>query len=226
MSTFAAAPGLLAHAVSYALTSARRATPRRLPLATPCEGWDLRTLVLHVSDSLGVLAEAMSAGYVGTRPPGEGTAAEPDPVACLRRRARALLGACAAARPDEHLIAIGDRELAAGTAAAAGAIEIAVHGWDISVACGARRPVPPGLAAALLPIAPLLIPRGTRAGLFADPVPVPERACPGDRLVAFLGRPPGLPAAPGAALTRSRLRWAAGRGRPAAIPGNPAGLYQ
>jgi uncharacterized protein (TIGR03086 family) len=74
--------------------------------------------------------------------------------------------------------------------AVTGVIEITVHGWDISVACGARRPVPPGLAAALLPVAPVLIPRATRAGLFADPVPVPEAACPGDRLVAFLGRLP------------------------------------
>jgi uncharacterized protein (TIGR03086 family) len=74
--------------------------------------------------------------------------------------------------------------------AAAGAIEIAVHGWDISAACGAHQPVPPRLAAALLPLAPLLIPRASRPGLFADPVPVPETACPGDRLVAFLGRRP------------------------------------
>jgi hypothetical protein len=58
------------------------------------------------------------------------------------------------------------------------------------VACGVRRPVPPGLAAELLPLAPVLIPRATRARLFADPVPVPEPACSGDRLVAFLGRQP------------------------------------
>jgi hypothetical protein len=82
---------------------------------------------------------------------------------------------------------------------AAGTIEITAHGWDISVACGSRRPVPPGLAALLLPIAPLFIPPGTRAGLFADPVPVPGRACPGDQLVAFLGRQPRIAAAPGAA---------------------------
>jgi uncharacterized protein (TIGR03086 family) len=101
-----------------------------------------------------------------------------------------LLGACAAAGAGERRVAIGDRELTVSVTAAAGAIEIAVHGWDISAACGAHRPVPPGLAAALLPAAPLLIPRETRAGLFADPVPVPEAACPGDRLVAFLGRRP------------------------------------
>jgi hypothetical protein len=81
-------------------------------------------------------------------------------------------------------------------AAAAGAIEITVHGWDISAACGSRRPVPPDLAALLLPIAPLFITPGSRAGLFADPVPVPGRACPGDQLVAFLGRQPHCPAAP------------------------------
>ena len=133
------------------------------------------------------------AGSAPAAAPGD----EPDPVACLRRRARALLGVCAAAGRAERLVAIGDRELTVNVAAAAGAIEIAVHGWDISAACGVRRPVPPGLAAALLPIAPLLVPRATRAGLFADPVPVPALAGPGDRLVAFLGRHPRLPAAPG-----------------------------
>ena len=78
--------------------------------------------------------------------------------------------------------------------AVTGAIEIAVHGWDISVACGAGRPVPLGLAAVLLPIAPLLITPETRPGLFADPFRLPGPACPGNRLVAFLGRHPRLAA--------------------------------
>jgi uncharacterized protein (TIGR03086 family) len=181
------APGLLEQAVGYALSITAQITPPLLPLATPCEGWDLRTLLLHVSDSLGVLTDALQAGHISAGPAPGG---EPDPVACLRCRARALLEACATARAGGRLVAIGDRELTVNVAAAAGAIEIAVHGWDISAACGAPRQVPPGLAAALLPLAPLLIPRTTRAGLFADPVPVPEAACPGDRLVAFLGRRP------------------------------------
>jgi uncharacterized protein (TIGR03086 family) len=181
------APELLEQAVGYALATTALATPRLLPQATPCAGWDLRTLVLHVGDSLSVLTDALQAGQIGDGPAPGG---EPDPVACLRRRARALLGACATARAGGRLVAIADRELTASVVTAAGAIEIAVHGWDISVACGVRQPVPPGLAAALLPLASLLIPRTTRAGLFADPVPVPEAACPGDRLVAFLGRRP------------------------------------
>jgi uncharacterized protein (TIGR03086 family) len=191
MDALTAAPGLLGHAVSYALASAGHATPQLLPLATPCEGWDLRTLLLHLSDSLGVLAGALRAGHVRFGPPpGSEPTAEADPVACLRRQARVLLGACAAAGTEQRPVAIGDRELTTGMVTAAGAIEIAVHGWDISVACGVRRPVPPSLAAGLLPLAPVLIPRATRAGLFADPVPVLEPACSGDRLVAFLGRQP------------------------------------
>ena len=78
-----------------------------------------------------------------------------------------------------------------------GAIEITVHGWDIFVGYGAARPVPPGLAAVLLPIAPLVITPGTRPGPFAYSVRLPGPAGPGDQLIAFLGRHPRLRAAPG-----------------------------
>jgi uncharacterized protein (TIGR03086 family) len=115
----------------------------------------------------------------------------------LRGQAARLLDACAAAGPAERRVAIWDRELTASTVVVTGAIEIAVHGWDISVACGARRPVPPGLAAVLLPIVRLLITPGARPGLFADPVRLPGPASPGDQLVAFLGRQPRPSAASG-----------------------------
>jgi hypothetical protein len=92
----------------------------------------------------------------------------------------------------EGTVYIGDRELTASVVTVAGAIEIAVHGWDISVACGGARVIPSNLAALLLPIAPLLITAETRSGLFADPVRLARPACPGDELVAFLGRQPRL----------------------------------
>ena len=190
MATLTAGRGLLGHAVSYALASAGQATPQLLPLPTPCDAWDLRTLLLHVSDSLAVLSEAMRAHHIALAPPPcDEPSADADPLTRLRRQARDLLGACAAGA-EERLVAIADRELTTSMVAAAGAIEIAVHGWDISVACGIRRPIPPDLAAELLPLAPLLIPRATRAGLFADPIPAPESAGPSDRLIAFLGRRP------------------------------------
>src|SRR5258708_27645201 len=108
------------------------------------------------------------------------------------------------------------------------AIEITVHGWDIFVACGACRPVPPGLAAVLLPIAPLLITPLTRPGLFASPVPLPGPAGPGDQLVAFLGRQPRPrpPAAEPRHPAQAGPQALKATGPPAAIPRNPAGLYQ
>ena len=77
MAALTGAPGLLEHAVGYALATAALATPRLLPQATPCAGWDLRTLVLHVSDSLGVLAEALQSGRVRRRGAGAGRRARP-----------------------------------------------------------------------------------------------------------------------------------------------------
>jgi uncharacterized protein (TIGR03086 family) len=191
---------LLGWAISYAQASAGLATAQRLSCPTPCAGWDLALLLHHVSDSVAVVHEAITAGCIGAGPAPGDDGPEPDPVTGLYRRAGRLLAACAPDAPDAQagrLVTIGDRELAAKMAIATGAIEIAVHGWDISVACGSRRPVPPDLAALLLPIAPLFITPGARAGLFADPVPVPGRACPGDQLVAFLGRQPHGPDAPG-----------------------------
>jgi uncharacterized protein (TIGR03086 family) len=186
---------LLDSAVSYALAGAALGTVQILRRPTPCLGWDLATLLDHVSDSIGVLHQAITAGGASAAPPGY-PRPEPDPVARLRGQAARLLDACAAAGPAERRVAIWDRELTASKVTVTGAIEIAVHGWDISVACGARRPIPPGLAAVLLPIAPLLITPGTRPGLFADPVWLPGTASPGDQLVAFLGRQP-RPAPPG-----------------------------
>jgi len=191
---------LLESAVSYALAGASLVTAQLLPLPTPCAAWDLATLLDHVSDSMGALHEAITVGGVGAR------AAHPsysrpgsDPVALLRGQAARLLDGCAAAGPAERRVAIWGRELTASMVAVTGAIEIAVHGWDIWVAAGAHRPVPPRLAGVLLPIAPLLITPGCRPGLFANPVRLPRPAGPGDQLVAFLGRQPRPPVASGLA---------------------------
>jgi hypothetical protein len=118
-------------------------------------------------------------------------------LARLHGPAATLLDACAAAGPAEPRVAIWERELTTSMVRVTVAIEVTVHGRDIWVACGADRPVPLGLAAVLLPIAPLLITPSARPGLFADPVRLPGPACPGDQLVAFLGRQPRLPATPG-----------------------------
>jgi uncharacterized protein (TIGR03086 family) len=181
---------LLESVVSYALGAASSATPQLLSRPTPCAAWDLEMLLDHVSDSIEVVNEAIAAGQVRyAQPPGR-DGRKGDPIGRLRRQAARLRYTCATARSDHRLVAIGDRELTARCVAVTGAIEIAVHGWDISAACAAGQPVPTRLAAVLLSIAPVLIPAGIRPGLFADPVRLAGPACPGDQLIAFLGRRP------------------------------------
>jgi uncharacterized protein (TIGR03086 family) len=188
---------LLRSAVGYALAAAGSASSARLAAPTPCAGWDLGILLAHVADSMGVLSEVIAAGPAAPGPASGGCPPGGDPLVTLRCRAAGLLAACAGGGPDERLVVIADRWLPASMTAVAGALEITVHGWDIAASCGSPRPVPPGLAAVLLPVAPLLVTPATRRGLFADPVRVPGRPVPGDQLVAFLGRQPGRPGTPG-----------------------------
>jgi len=124
---------LLAAAVRYALAGAGLVTPPLLSRPTPCAEWDLELLVDHVSDSAGVLHQAITAGCAGP-PPSDGPPGL-DPVRGLRRQTTRLLATCTAAGPVPRLVVIGDRELTTNMLALAGALEITVHGWDISAAC-------------------------------------------------------------------------------------------
>jgi uncharacterized protein (TIGR03086 family) len=201
---------LLETAVCYALAGAAPVTPQLLPRPTPCASWDLQTLLDHLSDSIGVLGEAIATAAISPGPAQGYGGPGRNPVGRLRGQAVRLLGTS------------GDRGLTASMVAVTGAIGITVHGWDIFAACGAARPVSPDLAAVLLPIAPLLITPATRPGLFAGPVRLPGPAGPGGKLVAFLGRHPRLRAAPGPATAQAGHPVQPG----AAIPPDPAGLYQ
>jgi len=179
--------GLLDRAISYAIGVAGDVAPELLPRPTPCREWDLEMLLRHANESLTALLEGLDAGRIGLEP-----AAEDEPAADLarvfRERARRLLSAWSGAGRPRSVIYIADCPLAASAMEGAGALEIAVHGWDISQACGHRRPIPRALAVELLAVAALLVPETGRHPLFAAPLAVPPGAHASDRLAAFLGR--------------------------------------
>ncbi|WP_165964572.1 hypothetical protein [Actinomadura sp. KC216] len=89
------------------------------------------------------------------------------------------------------LVMIADCPLPTGVLTGAGALEVTVHGWDVARSCGHERPIPPGLAEGILELCPLVVADLDRPARFAPPAEVPPRSSPGDRLVAFLGRPTG-----------------------------------
>jgi uncharacterized protein (TIGR03086 family) len=180
---------LLASAISYALAACVQVAPREMTLPTPCTDWDLEALLAHLAASMADLESALRTGHLDLEP-GIATP-DPDgddPVELLRDRAANLLFACYAHHGPDRFVLVGGLPLPTGVVTCTGAIEIAVHGWDVRAARGRGSPIPPALATRMLRLSPLLV--TGREGLFGNPVQVPPQASPGDQLVAYLGRHP------------------------------------
>jgi uncharacterized protein (TIGR03086 family) len=182
--------GLLAGSISYMLRVCAPIGVAEMTLPTPCPDWDLARLLGHLCESMTDLETALRTGRLDLGGP-VGHAGG-DPVETLRERAAELLCASYCYGGPERFVAVGGLPVPAGLVACTGAVEIAVHGWDVSAARGrgvSQTPIPAGLATRMLRLGPLLV--TGREGLFAVPVEVPAQASPGDRLVGYLGRNPG-----------------------------------
>jgi uncharacterized protein (TIGR03086 family) len=177
--------GLLERAIGYALGAVHAVEPAELTLPTPCRGWNLRMLLRHVSESFAALQEAVD-GRVALGP--DGRPRTDDPASDFRVGAVRLLGSWTHVPDDDRMILVGGCEVATSVVTAAGALEVAVHGWDIVTARGRHRPIPEALAIELLPVSRQLVTE--RAGLFDPPVPMDESVDPAARLLAYLGRTP------------------------------------
>jgi uncharacterized protein (TIGR03086 family) len=200
MDTLPGAIGLLAGAVSYMLGVCAPIGPGEMALPTPCPLWDLARLLGHLSESMADLEAALRTGRLDLDGPPGRTGG--DPVEALRDRAAELLCAGYCYGGPERFVTVDGLPIPAGVVACTGAVEIAVHGWDVSAArarvgrgsagCeGAvqEAPIPAALATRMLRLCPLIV--AGRESLFAVPVEVPAQACPGDQLVGYLGRNPG-----------------------------------
>jgi uncharacterized protein (TIGR03086 family) len=173
---------VLERSIAYALGSLTLVTPAHLDRPTACPRWDLHDLLAHLADSMAALQEAAETGRVAIAP------AAPDATVIpqVRDRAVRLLGAWTNAR--ERDVRIEDVVATAPLVAGAGAIEMAVHGWDVAQACGVPRPIPADLADELFDLSVLMVRPVDRPGRFAHPIRLPGDAPPAARLLAFLGR--------------------------------------
>jgi uncharacterized protein (TIGR03086 family) len=188
----------LTEALGYADVVLGAVSAGLLSSPTPCRQWDLRMLLEHADDSLAVLLEGLTAQWIaeppaplpsGTAPPDAARSAS-DLVGTFRRHAAELLDASARADGGSQ-VTVDGHPLPVDCLRTVGVMEIAVHSWDISQACGQRLPVPEELAAGLLTQVGLLVPRLGREPLFAAPVQPPARPTCGERLDAYLGRTAG-----------------------------------
>ena len=107
----------------------------------------------------------------------------------VSQRASATLGAWSGRSSRADVLLEPDAALAEEVVASVGALEIAVHGWDVARTCGADRPLPEQLAVDLHPIALVVVTDADRPGRFAAPLPTGVDTASAS-LLAFLGRRP------------------------------------
>ncbi len=180
---------LLERAVGYTLGSLRLVSSGLMSNPTPCRDWDLRALLAHMNDSLAALQEAADLGDVALAGPNVPVDPRIDPVTALRNRACGMIGAWTREAGSDS-VSVGGCPVPADYVTAAGAVEIAVHGWDVAMSCGWPQPIPGRLAEDLLECCYLLVVPEDRPGRFAAPADVSPWAPAGDRLLAYLGRHP------------------------------------
>ena len=180
---------LLERAIGYARGTLGGVRPDLLTRPTPCAAWTLADLLAHMSDSLDALTEA-SRGVIAVAPPPRTEAGAT--VAELRDKACHLLGAWS--NPHATAVRLGPARLESTMLLHAGALEIAVHGWDVGQATGSGEPVPEALARALAGSARALITAADRPLLFAPPVSITGVATSSALLLAYTGRHTRSPA--------------------------------
>jgi uncharacterized protein (TIGR03086 family) len=173
----------------YAWTAARIApvSAADLDAPTPCGRWNLRDLLDHTIDTLGVFADAV-AGPAGAPEAAARADGESSWVAAITElAARSRQGWSTPGALDRTY------EMRFGTmpgpiAASANLLEVVVHGWDISQATGEVTDIPTALAEPILEFAQIAIGEAQRGEQFADDLGTGDT--PSERLVAFLGRKP------------------------------------
>lgn len=169
---------LFARAAAGASLRISSVDPAQRPLATPCDGWDVASLLEHMAGGPAYLLVAIG------RPVPEAATYDELVAECVvaLQEPGALERRCPSPLGFEWSVA----EAAAGTA-----MDQLVHTWDLAVATGGDRmldaEVVDAVVAAFLPHMPEV---GRASGIVGPAVPVPEGASAQDRLLGAMGRHP------------------------------------
>jgi uncharacterized protein (TIGR03086 family) len=169
-------------------------TPDSVDLSgvTPCEDWDLETLVNHV------LGTTQAMARLGRREPldpddpwGSTTkAAVGDWRPALAERVRAVAAGWSEPAAWEGTLDLGGGEQPAADLGDMAFVEIMLHGWDIARATGQHLDVPDAVAGDLLRAVAATAELGRKMHAYDDEIEVAEDAGDFDRALGMAGRDP------------------------------------
>ncbi|MFI8235161.1 TIGR03086 family metal-binding protein [Streptomyces sp. NPDC085900] len=158
---------------------------------TPCTEWTVRQVLNHARiDQLGY-GLALTGGRPDSDPFHPADALDGDPAAELGKVLSQVAEAYAALPADAEQVPTPLGPLSPALAAAAAAMDAAVHAWDIAVATGQDRPLDLELAEGIWPVAERLVDHLRDSyQVFAPARRLPYRHDRAEALLAFLGRDP------------------------------------
>jgi uncharacterized protein (TIGR03086 family) len=168
-------------------------TEAQYGLATPCDAWDVRSLLNHLLGTL-ALGEALlsdSAPPMAMEPGGlpDTDLVGDDPVKAFRAGVEALLStADDDALTAMHTTPFGD--MPGATLGGFTTVDILVHGWDLATATGQDPALDEDLAAYALAFAHETLTEDSRAPRIGPAVDIDPAASITDQLVGFFGRTP------------------------------------
>jgi uncharacterized protein (TIGR03086 family) len=152
----------------------------QLDVETPCDDWDVRTLMNHMLETAQFFVSTATGGDASPPSPQPPELLGSDPVASFD-----------AAR-SEMLDAYGKPGVIDKTGPSIGIAfsDQLLHGWDLAQATGQDSKMPDGLPEAAYGMVHGRFTDEQRKGVFKPEVSVPENASPQDRLLAYTGRDP------------------------------------
>jgi uncharacterized protein (TIGR03086 family) len=191
---------LLQGAVDSTTRTVGALTPEHEKLPTPCEDWDVHTLVAHLTGVTASFTDAASGRQPDEPVPmselegyliGEGEKRiAGGPVDGYRETARACAAAWQQRGADGTVFLPAGVEVPATMAVGIVSLDTLVHGWDIARAIGADTEIDPSIAEAGLETARGFVNDQMRGTAYGHEVEVPADASPTAQLVAFMGRKP------------------------------------
>ena len=190
---------LLRSAIRDAAPNFAKVTTDHLDLPTPCDGWDLRTLLNHAYSRLDLSARAARNEPVDDFAQVEIDHVGDDPAGAFERLTAEVLAAWNATGDLETLRVTPLGPIPPAGILLFGAQDIFTHAWDVATTIGANPELSDEMIDVFTRTHRESIDEANRAMFFADAVEVPADASPLDQLVAFLGRQPSA-AAPAATI--------------------------
>ena len=168
-------------ASEWTLSKVKR-TGDQLDAPTPCDDWDVRTLLNHMLETQQYFVQSArgeAASPPSSEPPDDLIG---DDAAAAYERARA-----------DTILTFSDDGVRARTGPSLGIAfsDTLLHGWDVARATGQDTTMPAGLAESAYDVVHGAFTDDQRQGVFGPELPVGSNASPQQKLLAYTGRDPG-----------------------------------